>query len=97
MGRPPLRNTGNVSNDRKHTVGYLAEKTGLGKPTLHRILKSDFKLSKASARWVLRFLSVDDCEHNPAGYNCKLSDAIHNLNDVRRWVTPTVGKISAQT
>ena len=38
MGRPPLRNTGNVkkvesavSKDRRHTVHYLAEITGLGK------------------------------------------------------------------
>ena len=33
---------------------------------MHRILKSDLKLSKASARWVPCLLSVDDCEHNPA-------------------------------
>ena len=64
---------------------------------MHRILKSDLKLSKASARWVPRFLSVDDCEHNPASYNCKLSNVINNLNDVRRWIRPTVGKISAHT
>ena len=64
---------------------------------VHRILKSDLKLSKASARWVPRFLSVDDCEHNPASYNCKLADVINNSNDVRRRVRPTVGKISAQT
>ena len=36
---------------------------------MHRILKSDLKLSKASARWVPRLLSVDDCEHNPASCN----------------------------
>ena len=64
---------------------------------MHAILKSELKLSKAAARWVLRFLSVDDCEHNPASYNCKLSDVINNLNDVPWWVRPTVGKISAQT
>ena len=76
MGRPPLRKTDNVRkvesavcNDRTHTVRFLAEITGRGKPTLHRILKSDLKLSKASARWVPRFLSVDDCEHNPGSYN----------------------------
>ena len=57
MGRPPLRNTGNVtkvesaiSNDRRHTVCDLAEIAGLGKPTVHRILKPDLKMSKASAR-----------------------------------------------
>ena len=38
---------------------------------MHRILKSDLKLSKASAKWVPRLLSVDDCEHNPASYNCE--------------------------
>ena len=79
IGRPSLRNTGivkkvesAVSNDRRHTVCYLAEIRGLGKPTEHRILKSDLKLSKASARWVPRLLLIDDCEHNPASYNCKI-------------------------
>ena len=64
---------------------------------MHRLLKSDLKLSKASARLVPRLLSVDYCEHNPASYSCKLSDVINNLNGVRRWVRPTVCKISAQT
>ena len=43
------------------------------------------------------YRSVDGCEHTQAIYNCKLSDVINNLNDVRRWVRPTVGKISVQT
>ena len=30
-------------------------------------------------------------------YNCKLSDVINSLNNVRRWVRPIAGKISAQT
>ena len=54
MGRPPLRNTGDVtkvesavSNDRRHTVRDLAEIT---------LLKSDLKRAKASARWVPRLL-----------------------------------------
>ena len=64
---------------------------------MHTISKSELKLSKETARWVLRLLSVDYCEHNPASSNCKLSDVINNLNNVRRWVRPTVGKISAQT
>ena len=38
---------------------------------MHRIFKSDLKLSKASTRWVLLLVSVDDCEHNPASYNCE--------------------------
>ena len=64
---------------------------------MDRILKSDLKMSKASARWVPRLLSEDDGGHNPASYNCKLYDAIDSLNDVRRWVRPIAGKISAQT
>ena len=54
-------------------------------------------MSKAFARWIPRLLSVGDCEHKPTSYSCKLSDLINNLNDVRQWVRPTVGKISAQT
>ena len=38
---------------------------------MHRVLKSDLKLSKASARCVPCFLSVADCQHNPASYNCE--------------------------
>ena len=76
---------------------YLAEITGRGKPTVHRILKSDLKMSKASARWFPRILSEDDCGHNPASNNCKLSDVINNLNDVHRWVRSIACKISAQT
>ena len=38
---------------------------------MHRILKSDLKMSKASARWVPSLLSVDDCEQNPVSYNCE--------------------------
>ena len=33
---------------------------------MHRILKSDLKMSKASARWGPRLLSEDDCGHNQA-------------------------------
>ena len=67
MGKPPLKSTGNVTkvesdirNDRRHAARDLAEKSGLGKPTVHRILKSDLKMSKASARWDPRLLSEDD-------------------------------------
>ena len=104
MGRPPHRNTGNVTKvesainkDRGHMVHYLAEITGLGKLMVHRILKSDLKISKAPARWVPRLLSGDDCGHNPASYNCKLSDVMKYLNDMGRWVRPIAGKISAKT
>ena len=64
---------------------------------MHRILKSDLKMSKASARWVPRLLSEDDGGHYPASYNCKLSDVINSLNDVHRLVRHIAGKISAQT
>ena len=64
---------------------------------MHMILKSDLKVAKASARWIPHLLSEDDCNHNQASYNCKLSDVINNSNDVRRWVRPIAGKISAQT
>ena len=53
---------------------------------MHRILKSDLKLSKASARCVPRLLSENDGGHYPASYNCKLSDVINSLNDVRRLI-----------
>ena len=86
-----------VKNDRRHTVHYLGEITGLGKPTVHGILKSDLKTSKASARWVPRLLSEDECGHNPASYNCKLSNVIKYSNDMCRWVRPIAGKISAKT
>ena len=39
------------------------------------ILKSDLKMSKASARWVPCLLSEDD-GHYPASYICKLSDVV---------------------
>ena len=102
MGRPLPRNTGYVtkvesvvSNDRRHTVRYLAEIKGCGKPAVHRILKSDLKVAKASARWISYLLSADDCSHNQASYNCKLSNVIINSNEVHRWVRPIAGKISA--
>ena len=50
------------------------------------IFKSDFKVTKASARWICRLLSEDDCSHNQSSYNCKLFDVINNSNDVRWWV-----------
>ena len=104
MGRPLLRNTGYVtkvesvvSNEKRHTVPYLAEITGLGKHAVHRLSKSDLKVTKASARWIPHLLSEDDCCHNQASYNYKLSDVTNNSNDVRRWVRSIAGKISAQT
>ena len=63
---------------------------------MHRIFKSDLKVAKASARWIPHLLSEDDCIHNQASFNCKLVDVSNNSNDVRRWVRPIAGKISAQ-
>ena len=64
---------------------------------MHRILNSNLKVAKASARWIPHLLSEDGCIHNQASYICKLVDVINNSNDVRRWVRPIAGKISAQT
>ena len=64
---------------------------------MHGILKSDLKVAKSSARWIQHLLSEDGCGHNQACYNCKLSDSINNSYDVRRWVRPIAGKISAKT
>ena len=52
---------------------------------MHRILKSDLKMSKASARLVTRLLSEDDGGHYPASYNCKLSDVINSLMTCAGW------------
>ena len=68
---------------------------------MHRKLKTDLKVAKASASWIPHLLSKDNCIHNQASYNGKLVDVIqmNNSNDVRRWVRPTciAGKINAQT
>ena len=63
---------------------------------MHMILKSDLKMAHASARCIPHLLSEDDCGHNLASYNCKLSDVLSNSNGVRRWVRPIAGKMSAQ-
>ena len=64
---------------------------------MHMILKSDLKMAQASERCISHLLLEDDCGHNQASYNCKLSDVLTNSNDVRRWVRPLAGKMSAQT
>ena len=63
----------------------------------HTILKSNFKMAQASARCIPHLLYGDDCGHNQASYNCKLSDVLNNLNDVRRWVRPIACQMTAQT
>ena len=50
---------------------------------MHRILKSDLKMSKASARRVPRLLSEDNGGHYPASYNCKLADVVNILSTKR--------------
>ena len=82
-----------VSNDRRQMVLYLAEISGSGNPTVHVILKSYLKMAQVSARCLPHFLLEDDCEHNHASYNCKLSDVLRNSNDVHRWVRSIAGKI----
>ena len=61
------------------------------------ILKSDLKTAQASARCIPHLLLEDDCGHNQASYNCKLSVILSNSNDVRWWIRPIAGKMSAQT
>ena len=64
---------------------------------MHMILKSDLKMAHASVICIPHLLLEDDCVHNLASYNCKLFDVLSNSNDVRRWVRPIAGKMSALT
>ena len=64
---------------------------------MHMILKSDLKMAQASARCIPHLLLEHDCGHKLATYNCNFSDVLCNSNDVRRWVRPIAGKMSAQT
>ena len=64
---------------------------------MQMILKSDLKMAQASARCIPYLLLEDDCGHNQASYNCKLSDVLSNSNDVCRCFRPIAGKMSAQT
>ena len=64
---------------------------------MHIVLKSDLKMTQASARCILHLLLEDDCGHNQASYNCKLSGVLSNSHDLRWWIRPKTGKMSAQT
>ena len=75
------------SKDITHAMRNLAEITGCGKPTGHKIFKSDLQMSKAFCKMGS---SENDCGYIPASYDHNLSDVI---NDVRRWIRP----ITAQT
>ena len=58
---------------------------------MHMILKSDLKMALTSARCFPRLLLEDDCAHNHASYNCKLSDVLSDSNVVRRCARPIAG------
>ena len=60
------------------------------------VLKSALKMAQTSARCIPHLLLEDDCAHNLANYNCKLSDVFSNSNGVRRWARPIAGKMSAR-
>ena len=64
---------------------------------MHMILKLDLNMAQASARCIPHLLLEDDCRHKRAGNNCKLSDILSHSNDVRQWVRPIAGKMSAQS
>ena len=64
---------------------------------MHMILKSDLKMAQTSARCIPHLLLEDDCAHNHASYNCKLSDVLSNSNGMRRWARPIAGKMIART
>ena len=64
---------------------------------VHMILKSDLKMAQNSARCIPYLLLEDDCAHNHASYNFKLSDVLSNCNSVHRWTRPIAGKMSART
>ena len=64
---------------------------------MHMVLKSVLKMAQASARCIPHLFLEDDCAHNHASYNCKLSDVLSHSNGVRRWTRPIAGKMSART
>ena len=64
---------------------------------MHMILKSDLKMAQTSERCFPSLLLEDDCSHNHASYNSKLSDVLSNSNVVRRCARPIAGKMSART
>ena len=59
---------------------------------MHMMLNTDLKMAQASARYIPYLLLEDDCGHNQASHNCKLSDVLSNSNGVRWWVRPIAGK-----
>lgn len=66
-GRPKSCDNPNIQKvldvlnaDRRYTVREIAEITGYGKSTVQRIIKNDLLMSRVSARWVPRVLTVDE-------------------------------------
>ena len=47
---------------------------------MHMILKSDLKMAQTSARCIPDSLLENDCSHNHASYNFKLSDVLSYPN-----------------
>ena len=64
---------------------------------MHIILKSDLKMAQTSAKCITYLFLEDECAHDHASYDCKLSDVLSNSNGVRRWARPIAGKMSART
>ena len=64
---------------------------------MHIITKSDLEMAQTSAKCISLLVLEDECAHDHASYNCKLSDVLSNLNGVRRWARPIAGKMSART
>ena len=64
---------------------------------MHMILKLDLKIAQTSARCIPSLFLENDCAHNHASHNCKLSDVLCNSNVMRLCARPIAGKMSART
>lgn len=51
-----------IESDRRYTVRDVCDMTGLGRGTVHRILKEHLHMRKLSSRWVPRLLTSDHKE-----------------------------------
>ena len=59
----------------------------------------EIRLENGTDIWKMHytFFLEDECAHDHASYNCKLSDVHSNSNGVRRWARPIAGKMSGRT
>jgi len=48
-----------LNKDRRLTIRYIAETTGINSSTVHRIISEDLRMKKVSARWVPRMLTEE--------------------------------------